>query len=135
MADATKQIQAKGKQEVTSTAERLTPGRYYTPAVDIFEDENTITVAADMPGVDADALNVDLRDDVLTLMGEVPEPETSREEILVREYGTGKFFRQFELSNIIDQAKIKAELVNGVLRLTLPKVEPAKPRKIQIRGE
>ncbi len=129
------EIQAKEKKEVASSTERLEPGRYYTPAVDIFEDENAITVAADIPGVKAEALNIDLRDNVLTLLGDVVPPETTGEEVLAREFGMGRFFRQFQLSEVIEQAKIKAELTNGVLRLTLPKVEPAKPRKIQIKED
>jgi HSP20 family protein len=61
-------------------------------------------------------------------------PEDSKETDLIREYGTGKYYRQFTLSQIVDQSKIDAELKDGVLRLKLPKVEAATPRKISVRS-
>ncbi len=134
MVNAKNELLPKEKQEAASGTERLEPGRYYTPSVDIFDDRHSIMLSADMPGVKPDALTIDLHDHVLTLAGNVVETDHSGEEVLVQEYGTGRFFRQFELSDLIDQEKIKAELAHGVLRLTLPKVEPAKPRRIKIQG-
>jgi len=103
--------------------------------VDIFETDREITVLADMPGVKPKNLTVDLRDDVLTLSGEVVAPEGVKEAYVVREYRTGTYFRQFSLSEVIDKGKIDAEMTDGVLRLVLPKVEPAKPRKITVKVE
>jgi HSP20 family protein len=134
MADTeSKALQAKEKREVASPAEQTTPGPTFTPAVDIYETEKDIMVLADMPGVKSDALSIDLRDNILTLEGHVAHPETSEEVDLFREYQTGKYFRQFTLSQVVDQSKIEAELKEGVLRLTLPKVEAATPRKISIK--
>lgn len=116
------------------TPEQTRPGEVYSPATDIFETDEAITVLADMPGVKADALQIDLRDNVLTLTGRVGRPESSYESELLREYQTGTFYRQFTLSEQIDQAKIDAKLKDGVLRLELPKVERAKPRQIQVRA-
>ncbi|UCD91386.1 MAG: Hsp20 family protein [Desulfobacterales bacterium] len=56
------------------------------------------------------------------------------EEDILIEYEIGKYYRQFSLSNVIDQRKIDARLTEGVLRLTLPKVEEAKPRRIEVRS-
>lgn len=131
----TKSIQAKVKKEMKSPAEKTKSGLTFTPAVDIFETEEEITVLADMPGVKAKDLIIDLRDDVLTLTGEVAPPEGENETDVLREYRTGSYFRQFSLSEVIDQAKIDAELKEGVLRLVLPKVEPAKPRRITVKVE
>ena len=132
MPTETQDIQAREKQEVKSTSEPTTAGKVYTPSVDIFEDDQALTIVADMPGVQTEDVNIDLREDVLTLTG-VPSVSVSEEERrLIQEFETGKYFRQFTLSEMIDQANIKANLNHGVLRVTLPKVGPAKPHKIQI---
>jgi hypothetical protein len=65
---------------------------------------------------------------------QVTPPETAREADVLREYESGTFFRQFSLSETIDQTKIDAQLNNGVLRLELPKVERARPRQISVRN-
>jgi len=129
-----KTLQAKEKAEVTTPAEQTRPGLVYTPAVDIFETEKEITLLADMPGVQAGDLNIDLRENVLTLDSDVKSPEGADEVDVIREYRTGKYYRQFTLSQVIDQAKIDAELKDGVLRLRLPKVEAATPRKIAVKS-
>jgi len=135
MADTeSKALQAKEKAEVTTAAEQTRPGLVFTPAVDIFETDKEITLLADMPGVKTDNLNIDLRDNVLTLDGEVKSPEADKEVDVFREYRTGKYYRQFNLSELIDQANIDAQLKDGVLRLTLPKVEAAKPRQISVKA-
>lgn len=135
MTDAeTKALQAKEKAQVTGPAERTKPGLVFTPPVDIFETEKALTLLADMPGVKADNLTIDLRENVLTLDGEVKFSEIDDENIVFEEYRTGKYSRQFTLTEIIDQSKISAELKDGVLRLTLPKAEAAKPRKIRVKS-
>ena len=128
-----KEIQVKPKQELTSTAEQTRPGLIFTPNVDIFETDTEITLLADMPGVTADNLTIDLRDNVLTLTGEVAPFEEANEEDILIEYEIGKYHRQFNLSSVIDQSKIDAKLNDGVLRLSLPKVEKATPRRIEVK--
>ena len=125
-------IQVKEKQELRTSAEQTKPGPVFTPAVDIFESEKEITLMADLPGVRADKLTIDLRDDILSLSGEVSAPEQKGEEGIHLEYEVGTFVRQFTLSEVIDQKHIEASLKDGVLRLSLPKVEKAKPRKISV---
>jgi HSP20 family protein len=115
--------------------EHMRTGPIYTPATDIFENDNSITVLADMPGVKASDLKIDLRDNVLTLTGRVAAPERSNQSDVLREYHAGTFFRQFTVAETIDQAKIDAKLSDGVLRLELPKIERAKPRQITVRSE
>jgi HSP20 family protein len=127
-------LQVKEKTEVTTPAEQTRPGLVFTPAVDIFETDKEITLLADLPGVKAGALNIDLRENVLTLNGDVEAPEGVDETDVFREYRTGRYYRQFTLSQMIDQAKIDAELKEGVLRLRLPKVEAAQPRQITVRA-
>jgi HSP20 family molecular chaperone IbpA len=127
-----KELKVREKQEVSTDTEQTRPGPVYTPDVDIFESDKEITLLADMPGVTAENLSIDLRDDVLTLIGETESDTEDSEEPIVIEYGVGTYHRQFTLSEVIDQAKIAAELKDGVLRLVLPKVEKATPRKINV---
>jgi HSP20 family molecular chaperone IbpA len=129
-----KALQAKEKAEVAGPTEQTRPGLVFTPEVDIFETDKDITLLADMPGVKAENLSIDLRENVLTLDGEVKAIETEKEVDVFREYQTGKYYRQFNISEMIDQKNIDAELKDGVLRLTLPKVESAKPRQITVKA-
>ena len=131
---ASKALQAKEKAEVTTPAEQTRPGLFFSPAVDIFETDNEITLLADMPGVKAANLKIDLHENVLTLDGDVKPPEGAGEVDIIREYETGKYYRQFTLSQVIDQGRIGAEMKDGVLRLRLPKVETATPRRITVKS-
>jgi HSP20 family protein len=115
--------------------EQTRPGPTYTPAVDIFEHDAAITVLADMPGVKAQDLEIDLRENVLTLTGRVSQPAREGRTYVQREYEPGTFFRQFTLGSTIEQSKIDAKITDGVLRLELPKAEKAKPRQIAVRSE
>lgn len=133
MSDA-KELKVREKQELASPAEQTKPGPVFTPHVDIFETETVITLLADMPGVKAEDLTVDLRDDTLTLIGEVQPGVAPPGDLVYGEYETGRYYRQFALSEMIAQDKIDAKLSDGVLRLTLPKVEKATPRRIAVQA-
>ena len=133
MAD-TKEMKVMEKQAVAIPAEQTKPGPVFTPNVDIFETEQAITLLVDMPGVKTDDLNVDLRDDTLTLTGDVSSDVGAPGEKIYVEYETGRYYRQFSLSEVIAQEKIDAKLKDGVLRLTLPKVEKATPRRIAVQA-
>jgi HSP20 family protein len=135
MADSErKSLQAREKAELASQAEQLKAGPVFSPAIDIFETVKEITLLADMPGVKPSNLSIDLKENVLTLSGEVEAPEGPDEVDVLREYRTGRYFREFSLSQLIDQSKIDAELRDGVLHLKLPKVEKATPRKIAVKS-
>lgn len=128
-----KELKVKEKQALALPAEQTKPGAVFTPNVDIFETELAITLLVDMPGVKTDDLNVDLRDDILTLTGDVRPTVRTPGEKVYAEYETGRYYRQFSLSEVIAQEKIDAKLSDGVLRLTLPKVEKATPRRIAVQ--
>lgn len=127
------ELKVREKQEVASPAEQTTPGLVFTPAVDIFETEKEITLLADMPGVKADDLTIDLRDNTLTLSADVAPVENTGEQELLLEYESGRYYRQFTLGELINQENIDAKLNDGVLRLSLPKVERATPKKISVK--
>ena len=128
----TRELQVREKQEVSTPAEQTRPGLVFSPRVDIFETDKDIVLLADMPGVASDKLDVDLRENTLTLSAEAVSAKSADEQDILSEYGIGKYYRQFSLSEVIDQSKIEAKLQSGVLRLVLPKVEKAAPRKISI---
>ena len=128
------EMQKAEKGTVPAVPEQTYPGPIYTPPADIFETDERISLLADMPGVKAQDLKIDLRENVLTLSGHASAPEASGETHVLREYGTGTYFRQFTLSEVIDQGKIDAKLADGVLRLELPKLERAKPRQITVKS-
>ena len=127
-----KELQVKDKQAVAGPAEQTRPGVVFTPDVDIFEDERQITLLADMPGVASDGITIDLNDNVLSIAGEVEPFETASESDVLIEFEIGRYYRQFTLSDVIDQGKIEARHEDGVLRLTLPKAEKAVPRRIAV---
>ena len=129
-----KELQAKGKVEVPVSAEQTKPGPVFTPNVDIFETEKEIIMLADIPGVKAPDLTIDLRDDTLTFSGEVKPLNRPEEDDILIEYQFGRYYRQFTLAEVIDQSKIDAALNDGVLRLALPKLEKAMPRQITIKA-
>ena len=132
--EADTDIQRAETSNVATVPEQTRTGSVYSPAVDIFENDGSITLLADMPGVKPSDLDIDLRENVLTLTGRIAPTGTSKESNILREYRPGTFFRQFTLSEAIDQPKIDAQLTDGVLRLELPKVAKARPRQITVRS-
>jgi HSP20 family molecular chaperone IbpA len=127
-----KEMVRQEKKEVKKAGEEMRPGPVFMPAVDILENQNEIMILADMPGVDGKDVDIDLREDVLSIRGVVSPVEDEKEVSVYREYNWGDYFRQFTLTEVIDQEKISAKMDDGVLRLTLPKKEKVKPKKIQI---
>jgi HSP20 family protein len=129
-----KELQVRGKQELQKDAEQTRPGPVFVPAVDIFESDEVITLLADMPGVTSDRVTIDLHEGQLTITGEVEVQGSDKERYLFREYETGRFSREFSLSDRIDQSKISATMRDGVLRLELPKAERVKPKRIEVKA-
>lgn len=108
-------------------------GVYFKPDVDIFETDEALMVVADVPGTKKEEVEIDLRDNMLTITGAVATDDFQDPwKPVYTEYRTGHFMRQFRLGQNIDQAKISASLEDGVLRLTLPKADSAVPRKIEV---
>ena len=120
------------KQEVATKEEKTVPGRYYTPVTDICETESGLTIVMEMPGVTKESVNVDLQDDVLRIEGQIDFSKYKGMEPLYTEYNVGHYVRTFGLPSKIDREKIAAQLEDGVLTLTLPKVLEAQPRRISV---
>ena len=106
-------------------------GLMYQPHVDIIDETEAITLFADLPGVNRDDVDIDVREGVLTLTAPV-SPTLDNWQPLLKEYELGGFSRRFSLSEKIDTDKISAKIEHGVLTLKLPKMEAHQPRKIAI---
>ncbi len=122
----------KKESEITQKAERTRSARVYTPYVDIFEKGNDIIMYADMPGVDEKAVEITLEKRVLSLYGKADYELSGDCELCGGEYGVGDYSRSFTLSDEINRDGIQASLTGGVLKLTLPKAEAAKAKKIAV---
>jgi len=108
-------------------------GGTWAPAVDIYEHENNIVIKAELPGVDPKDVDIRLDNNVLTVNGERKlDNEVKKENYHRVERSYGAFTRSFTLPTTVDPSGIKAEYKDGVLRVTLPKREEAKPKQIQI---
>ena len=108
-------------------------GGTWAPAVDIFEQGDDIVLKAELPGIDADDVDIRVENNVLTLRGERKfESEVKREDCHRVERAYGTFSRSFTLPNVVDTEKIKADYKDGVLQVTLPQKEEAKPKQISI---
>jgi len=129
-----RELQVKEKQELSSSAEQTHDGLVFVPAVDICESDTAISLTADMPGVASEDIDIDLRDGVLTLSGAVRPFEAAVENDLLVEFEIGRYYRQFNLAESIDQGGIEASHKDGVLHLTLPKQEKAQPRRITVNA-
>lgn len=103
------------------------------PPVDVIEDAAGITLYADLPGVPKDKLNIHVDTEALSIEGEVVLPAPADMEASHVEVELPRYRRTFTLGKELDREKIQAEFNNGVLKLSIPKVERAKPRKIEVR--
>ena len=127
-------VQKKESENVNKT-ERTRSGKVFTPATDIVETPDHITLSVDMPGIDEKNIHITLENNVLTIRGDVIQDSPDNYNLLYSEYDNGDYYRSFTLSNKIDRDKIEAKYKNGVLRLYLPKAEELKPRQIKIKTE
>ncbi|PLX75497.1 MAG: hypothetical protein C0615_07895 [Desulfuromonas sp.] len=104
---------------------------FISPAFDIFETDDILTLVADMPGVSKEHLEIDVDQGILSIRAEAGNG--IKGESLYREYRPSGYYRQFRLLEEFDAAKADAELKDGVLTLRLPKAEAAKPKKIAVK--
>jgi HSP20 family protein len=105
----------------------------WAPAVDIFENEHELVVKADLPDVDPKALDIRVENNLVTIRGERKfEKKSSEGNYLRVERSYGAFARSFSLANTVNSEAIKADYQNGVLTLSIPKREEAKPKQIKV---
>jgi HSP20 family protein len=105
----------------------------WTPAADIYESENELVVNLDLPGVDPKMVEIRVENNILSIRGERQFEDNQNKDSFHRvERSYGPFARSFTLSTAVDADKIRAGYKSGVLSITLPKAEAAKPKRIQI---
>jgi HSP20 family protein len=126
-------VVAEKRQVDTATHQELKSGNWFVPATDIYETAGQITLVLDMPGVCFDCAQVNIVDDELIVTGHVTRGEEQDDYVLYREYDVGHYHRHFGLPEVIDRDGVEAVMVQGVLVVTMPKVERAKPRRIPIQ--
>lgn len=127
------ELTPKEKQELQGQ-EQTRPGRFYVPTVDIWEDEDGLTLYADLPGVDPAKVNIELNAELLTLQGEVALGEYEGLSPLYTEYNVGHFQRRFSIPDSVsyDRDRIQARCRDGVLEIVVPRSEASKPRRIPV---
>jgi len=118
----------------TGEESNLTP---WAPAVDIYETENELVVKADLPDVNPQELDIRVENNILTIRGERKFETQGHEKVNENNYlrverAYGSFSRSFSLANSVNSEAIKADYQNGVLTLSLPKREEAKPKQIKV---
>ena len=126
------ELAVREKQELANKEEKTIPGRYFVPAADIFETDQALMVIMEMPGVEKKNISIALENDVLRVEGEIDLSNYQGLEPVYTEYNVGHYARGFTLSSKIDRDAISAQLDDGVLTLTLPKVKEAMPRRIAL---
>ena len=114
----------------TSQEQNLTP---WVPAVDILENEHELVVKADLPDIKPEELDIRVENNILTIRGERKFEKKSEEKNYLRvERSYGSFARSFSLANTVNTEAIKADYKDGVLALSIPKREEAKPKQIKV---
>jgi HSP20 family protein len=106
---------------------------FVVPPVDVFENESGITLLADLPGVSRDHLGVRVDGDSLFIEATATASGPENMELIWGEAQIPSYRRQFTLSRELDSSRIEAALKDGVLKLSIPKLEEAKPRRIEVR--
>lgn len=129
----TNELTPKDKQELREK-EQTREGRYYVPDVDIYENDQALWLRADMPGVDQQHVEVELENNVVTLLGQVSLQEYDGLSPLYTEYNVGHYQRRFTVGDVgrFDGEHIEARMTNGVLELKIPKARKALPRRIAV---
>ena len=132
------QMQSAGRRDAQERTrdERQDAGRtepFVVPPVDVFEDESGITLLADLPGVSRDRLGVRVDGESLILEATAATAQPENMQLVYGEAQLPSYRRQFTLSRELDASRIEASLKDGVLKLAIPKLEEAKPRRIEVR--
>ncbi|MGD9202363.1 MAG: Hsp20/alpha crystallin family protein [Chitinispirillia bacterium] len=128
-------LEKRGKQEISNTAaEQMThSGPAYSPDVDIYMNDNEVVFTVDVPGVGKGDVNIQV-DETNTLIIKAKNTYKEPDNIVLRQYRIGDYYRAFQISEDYDKEQVRATIENGLLQITVPKKESAKPKRIEINA-
>ncbi|OQY36629.1 MAG: Hsp20/alpha crystallin family protein [Chloroflexota bacterium] len=133
MAAKNKEMEVQKQETIQKESERTRECPSFVPQADIYETDENIVVLLDMPGVEKDNISVGLEKNILSVNGYVDLEYPEDYSLALAEYRYGDYERSFRVSDRVEQDNIEARYKDGVLRLTLPKAEEAKERKIPVK--
>lgn len=122
-----------GRELAGAAGSNVQQQQYVVPPVDVFENDASITLLADLPGVPREQLNVRVDGDTLVLEATAAITGPRDLELVYGEAQCPAYRRQFTLSRELDTSRVEAQLKDGVLKLTIPKAEEARPRRIEVQ--
>ena len=128
-------LEKREKQEVSTTAaeQMNNSGPAYSPDVDIYASDEEVVFAVDLPGVGKGDVSIQV-DETNTLTIRAKNSHAPREGAVLHQFRIGDYYRAFQISDDYDKDKMKASLENGLLQISVPKKESAKPKKIEIKA-
>jgi HSP20 family protein len=127
------EVAPREKRELKQAEERTEAGKFFSPYADIHETDRAVIVSMEVPGVDKNAIEIQLEKGVLTIKGTIGPEKYASLRPIYSEYNVGNFVRTFTLSPKIDGSEISATVADGVLTLELPKTKEAVARRIAVR--
>lgn len=136
MTDETKAMQVQEQELIeTEGTERMRDRVVFIPRTDIYETDENVVVLVDLPGASEDTIDIALENKTLTINGISTHGAPDGYSLAFAEFGAGDYERSFRVTELIDSEGIEAVYKDGVLKLTLPKAEQAKARKISVKVE
>ncbi|MFC1585076.1 Hsp20/alpha crystallin family protein [Fibrobacterota bacterium] len=131
----TTELEKKPKQEVkTTAAEHLRDaGTAYAPDVDIYLNEEEILIGVDLPGVEKGDVNIEINENNALII-RAKNSQAAPEKPVLRQFNIGNYYRAFQISEEFDKDKVSGKLENGLLKVSIPKREEAKPKRIKINA-
>jgi HSP20 family protein len=126
------EVTPREKRELTKTEERTEEGKFFSPYTDIHETDRSVVVTMEVPGVDKNAIDIQLEKEVLTIKASIDSAKYEALRPIYSEYNVGNFVRTFAVSMKIDGSRISATVADGVLTVELPKAKEAMARRIAV---
>lgn len=128
----TQEVAPREKRELKQGEERTEAGRFFSPYADIHETDRAVIVSLEVPGIEKNAIDIQLEKGVLTVKGTIDASRYESLRPIYSEYHVGNFVRTFTVSPKIDSSGISATVTDGVLTIELPKAKEALTRRIEV---